>query len=414
MGLSVKTGSFSSGTGAIDSTVAVTGVGFQPKVVLLWTSADTGASANDQSMSFGVGISPSSRRAISAYCNQSSDPSVCKSRNNNALALLVVQGSTPTIVGTFDFTSQDADGFTLKVGTQFSASITVFYLALGGTDITNVGLATVSQPATNIDFSDTTLGFKPDFLMIFSTIATSDNSNTGNAVMCIGFTDGTNASLTAINSSDGAATSATGTYIRAAASQLEIYSNGSTGTGSPTQRSSFKSFDTNGFTLTSVETTASATLIYALGIKGGRWHAGSYATVTPAGNFSATDMTFTPTGLFVVGPKGSAQSTSDTAAANAKLSLGAADGTTQGTAAAAGNNGVAANNNYWNALSTSQLYKNLAGTTGADQEMGTFVSFNSNGWTGNAATTSGINFGIYFGFAANAAGAADRRVIMVS
>ncbi len=327
MGLSVKSGSFSSGTGAAASTVAVTGVGFQPKIVFLWTSADTGASANDQSMSFGVGISSSDRRAAWAGCTQSVDPSLCKSRVNDSLAVIVLQGATPSVVGTFDFTSQDSDGFTLTVGTQFSASITIFYLALGGSDITNAATIKFTQPTSTGNFSKTGMGFKPDFLLLFGTSASATATTTANAMMSIGFTDGTNASLTGIYSGDNGANSATGMYIRAAASQLEMWGLVNS-TTSVEERNSFVSFDSDGFTLNAVETTSRQNIIYAVGIKGARWHAGSYSTVSPTGNFSATDMCFTPTGLFVVGPKASAQSTSDTAATNAKLSFGATDGTT--------------------------------------------------------------------------------------
>src|SRR5947209_736339 len=64
---STKEGAFNIGTGAVSSTVVTSGIGFQPKVVLFWWSGRTetvdttgGASI---SRGFGVGVSPTDRRA---------------------------------------------------------------------------------------------------------------------------------------------------------------------------------------------------------------------------------------------------------------------------------------------------------------------------------------------------------------
>ena len=415
-----EVGSFSSGTGAAASTVDVnfvTSTTCVPKVVILWTSADTSGSTADQSFAIGFGTSSSSRRSVWSGCLQSTDPSKCKNDIRNNLILSVYRGSTPTLSGSFDLTSFGTGTFRLTVGTQFVASITIFYLAIGGSDITTVDTATVVIPTATApsDFSVGAgqwtggVGFKPDFVLGVLCHNATSNSTSTDAACSLGFSDGTNAGFGAFVSVDGQNTSIAGNYLRAAASQLDFLAVVSTAT-SVTARVSMKTLDTNGFTMTNQETNANSYIIYALGIKGGQWHVGPYTAATTATTFDVTDGSFTPLGIGVINPRGTVQSTSDTAAAAARMGFGASDGTTSGAASTVGDDAVAANNAYFNNLSTSRVYQAIKVSDGTVLTDANFTSFLSNGWRGTVVTASSGNiFGTYFSFAANAASTTRRK-----
>lgn len=416
MGLSVKTGSFASGTGAATTTVSVADVGFQPSVVLFWTSASTSGVADDLSFSFGVGISSSSRRSAWAGCLDNTDPSECDCRVRSDAVLMVYRGTTPTDSGTFDFTSMDAGGFTLTVSTQFAADITIFYTALGGTDITNVALTTESKSGTGA-FSRSDLGFQPDFLLLFSTRATILNTNSISSAFNIGYTDGTNAALQSVNCDDASATSACGSYVRAAASQLEILAL-LTSSATVTNRYSFTSFDAGGFTLNKDEATTTD-LIFALSIKGGRWNVGGWVAPDTATTFTgASGLAFQPVGVFVTSPPngGAVQSVSDTGANQSRIGIGFFDGTTQGAAGSSGNTASTTNTAYANGLSATLGYYTAKATDGTALVSGTIDSLDAGGWSGTATVaTATERFGTYWVVGANAAAGSDnRRVIMVS
>lgn len=322
MALSVKVGSFDTGTGAVSSNVVVTGVGFQPSVVFFWWSGRTGSSDAVGSAHIqrgqGVAISATSRRAVATRSEDAATTSDTSRAGYDAACVVVMSPTSAAIDGLLDFVSFDSDGFTLVVDDQFTASYRIHYKAIGGADLTNAFLGTLSTAAGIGDESYTGVGFQPDFLWFMSHNSNSLNSVQGGAEMCLGAA--VSSSQQAVWYGDSIASVTTMdsmNYCRAG----ECYANGAS--GAMTIRASLVSMDADGFTLTFGEVAAATTVFY-LALKGGRYAVGDLLTATDTNNFSESGLSVgTPVGLLFVSA-GKAADSSDTPSAHDRWSMGAA------------------------------------------------------------------------------------------
>ena len=119
MGYSTHVGSFN-----IDSSVtagndqSVTGVGFQPSIVMFWWSGSTASSdsvaGGTYNLGFGAAISSSSRFCMLAISEDGQAASDAK-RSGNTGECIRCYTDTSTLDGIADFKSMDADGFTLTI-----------------------------------------------------------------------------------------------------------------------------------------------------------------------------------------------------------------------------------------------------------------------------------------------------------
>lgn len=383
--VSFEAGSFLTGTGTTAVEVNLAGA-FQPKVVCFFTTypGNSADGQNGYSISYGCMTDEATdqQRAIWVGCDDSVDPSDCNRASSAARVLIVYNGGT-TLVGDLQMTSFDADGFTVTPVDAFTSDTTVYFWALGGADITNVSLHTLNQATSNGNFSSTTPGFEPDFLMAFGVPNTAAGTGTG-AYLGLGMTDGTNAATSCVGAEDAQVASVTVNYLRTAAAQLEFFSLCSS--GSVFVRDSFVSFDANGYTLNAVEQDGTAYQIYMLAIKGGQWTVGDFLSQTSTGNFTESHGAFTGKGLFVIGNHfRTAQSTVDTTGTGAELSLGAASSSTaRFTAWAGAANGDNENDIYKNVQDATAISANYnSATPPAVQGDIDFVSFASGQFTLN-------------------------------
>jgi len=123
----IKVGTFAiSSSGAL----AVTGVGFLPKVVQFFyaTAPSTGG---DQALDvmIGAATSASSEAVIEAFVSDNAG-TAASSSSTTASIIIRAGASATTVTEQADFTSLDADGFTLNVST-FTSARTVMYVAIG-------------------------------------------------------------------------------------------------------------------------------------------------------------------------------------------------------------------------------------------------------------------------------------------
>src|SRR5262245_23350603 len=108
MPLSAKVGSFALNTSTGNQSVS--GLGFQPKVVIFFYNSATSDSTNANArIGFGVGISSSDRRAIYnvSIDNQASSTNTAANQNTSCIYL----GGNPIA----DLVSLDSDGFTVNL-----------------------------------------------------------------------------------------------------------------------------------------------------------------------------------------------------------------------------------------------------------------------------------------------------------
>ncbi len=325
MAFRTKVGSFNTGTGAVSSTVAVTGVGFQPKAILFWwtgqTSTTDAVAGTHSFAGYGVAVSPTGRGTIYVYVEDATATSNTDRAHNND-ACVAMMGNATNVDGLLDLQSMDADGFTLVVDDQFSVDMRVHYMAFGGDELTNVAFGTFTEPGATGTQDYTTAGFQPDCVFLgisgtgtppYTSITSTFNLGIATAASSL-FIGG--ASLNGSATPDGAAYCRTGAEVIAAA--MDSSAAKSIGT-----RAAFSAFLSNGFRLNWTERSGARPCIY-LALKGGSYAIGSISSRTDTNNISVTGLGFRTTGILFASHC-RAQSASDVLDANWRWSLGATD-----------------------------------------------------------------------------------------
>ncbi len=166
MALSVKSGSFQTNTGTGNQ--AITGVGFTPKIVIFFslmrTSATTGNSGGAR-LGYGAAVSSTKRWALGNWENDALSPTTCDLRFLTTKCFTLDNNGTVNLE--FDFVSQDADGFTVNITTANASGRSIYYLALGGTDL-SVDVGTFNSITTTGDQAVTGVGFQPKAMLFFA------------------------------------------------------------------------------------------------------------------------------------------------------------------------------------------------------------------------------------------------------
>ena len=179
MTLSAAVGNFNTGTGAATTTVVVSGLGFQPKVVFLWWSGRTEttdtAGRLDHKRGFGCAISTTDRRSL-ASLSQDTPTTMVTNHSQDDTECVYITTTADAIDGKLDVQSIDSGGFTLVVDDQFTADYRVHYLAVGGTDLTNAEGGSFSKSTSAGDQDVTSVSFQPDCVLLFSSGQSTMNS----------------------------------------------------------------------------------------------------------------------------------------------------------------------------------------------------------------------------------------------
>jgi hypothetical protein len=377
-----KVGSFNTGTAAAGNTVVVSGLGFQPKVIFFWFSGELGtvdvAQRDTHHRGFGVGISTTDRRAAGTLA-QDTPTSMVTNQVQTDAALIAANSTSDTNVGRMDLQSMDSDGFTLIVDTAFNGSYRIHYLALGGTDITDVVGGEVTAPAGTGTQDITSLSFQPDFLLVFG-VRSTNNTGTISADSVFFIGAATSASEQAVlsgSSNDGAATSQTMSYARAG----ELIAIAEATAVSMDTRAELSTMLSNGFRLNWTEK-ALATLwkFNFVAIKGGRFKIGDLLTQTDTvTSIAETSFGFIPSAaMFFSHMK--AQNASDTVSDHDSWSVGAFSSTSDRRAAAIMDQDNAGTAVVSAALEHDEVYINLT-TAGAVQGLMDISSIDSDGFT---------------------------------
>src|SRR3989304_340697 len=324
MAISTKVGAFNTGTGAVSTTVPVTGTGFQPKVVIFWwtgrTETTDAIGRLTMNLGMGVAISSTERWANSSYSLDASAAAETSRRMDNASCVVTID-AVGALTGALDVQSMDSDGFTLIVDDVMPYSMRVHYLALGGTDLTNYAANYLIGPTITGNYDITSVGFQPDFVLFASTGMSSNPPVGGTATdaPAYGFAVSNSAQVAYTgNSDDGSTTMDTDKYLYAGECCAIIAAAGGV---SVWQRDSFVSFLSNGFRLNRVEGTT-ATRFFYLALKGGSYRIDNLLTKTDVTDIVETGFGFSPKAAMFMGHM-TVQSTVDTTQLGKQLSLGA-------------------------------------------------------------------------------------------
>ncbi len=317
MGYSAAAGSFNIDTAkTVGQTQAITGLGFQPKIVFFFWGGTTAIAdtveAGIYNLGFGVAISSTSRGSICILSEDGQADSDTHIRMYNTEAISG-HTDTATIDGIMDVSSLDADGFTLIVDDQFTQAYRISYLALGGTDLTNVFSGWKLIPTSTGNYSITGVGFQPDaVLMFWNNEGYLGEANT--AYFSLGMATGSsNQGVVSAQILDGQATSYTRGYGYSG-EVINAYLSG--------QRDTFVSMDADGFTLNHLEGTESSRQFIYVCLKGGQYKVHDFLTNTTSTDIVESDVGFTPVAIMFHSAN-RALSTQDALTNDARLSIGA-------------------------------------------------------------------------------------------
>jgi hypothetical protein len=164
MPLLTKVGSFTKPTAT--GLQAITGVGFAPKALLFWTVANTTSgsfrSGSIQSLGFTTGPTNSYAQSSGSTSGVTTSSS---QRKLEDVAIVITATSSTAVFGRAVLDSLDADGFTLNWTTANSSAYLMYYLAIGGDDLTAVRAVNWQTPTAPGLRAVTGVGFSPDCVL---------------------------------------------------------------------------------------------------------------------------------------------------------------------------------------------------------------------------------------------------------
>jgi hypothetical protein len=184
-----------------------------------------------------IGVGSRNNVSTNSVCNRAHQTSynVYPLANNGAIYERAVQSSynasTPSIGHTWSNSANDGYNY--------------FLWALGGDDVENVSIDTITSPGSTGDVSYTGPGFQPDFLIVMHSVATALPLASTHVVAGIGMSDGTTDAYVNAGSQDNVATS--NTSSRLSAKFIHYYNIISL---DEYETAVVKSLDSSGYTLT--------------------------------------------------------------------------------------------------------------------------------------------------------------------
>ncbi len=379
MALDVRTGTFQMNT--TTGNQAVTGVGFQPKIVLFFPAGENTASGitNDLRAGFGVGISSSARRSIDTNSQTASAAGAnVRSQTNTSCIRVFTDNSTTVVLYAADFVSLDSDGFTINVTTAPASGFRVGYLALGGADLTNVATGQFQSATATGNQAVTGTGFQPDTILLFGiNSATAPPNAATNTRYGFGMARSSTQRGAMDFSADVSADPSNTSRVQRTDRALT--------TGNGSAQYDLVSMDANGFTLNVNPAPGAGLYIHYVALKGGQFAVGNFNTATTTGNFGVTGTGFQPKAVLFTS---FLNASSATAVDDAKYSVGVATSSTERFAVGGydQDNQATTNSRHW--LATDKMYKNY-NTSATNIEDIDLVSMDSNGFTLNQTTTDG-------------------------
>lgn len=400
MSFSAKVGNFTKLGGPTTGTQAITGVGFTPKVLILWTfggTSDATFNTNRARWTLGYAVGTA---AVDQFSHHGSYLSSNSSHFRRSSQNIFCAGEAANVT-TGALSSFDSDGFTINwtVNNVTDTSI-VHYLALAGTEVSGKVLE-FGSPAGTGNFSRTGAGFQPNLVLL-----------TGQGDVSLDVTDGSaSPRLGAFTTTDKSAASA----FYASSSPNTIADRGHdvkaylvvNVTPAFSVVWDFVSMDADGFTMNQTTTDGSGRRNGALCLNVPHVAVGKFqkSTGTAPVSQSISGLGFSPTALLLFGDQ--FETNASPSATGAKLGIGGSDGTTSEAGAMEGPHGVvAASATVRGYDMTGAAYVKIDNNTGTIDAVATLSSFDAGGFTLNWTTNDAIATEIsYIALGPSAAGA---------
>jgi len=377
MALNAKVGSF---TGSISTgNQSVTGVGFQPSFLLFWFNRlGADGSSGDAVIGIGCAVSSLDRRAGGNYSNDNITPSSNTAWNQSSSCIYAASGSPSA-----DFVSFDSDGFTINW--LVANPMIINYLALGGSDLTNVKGGVAQAKVTTGNQSYTGVGFQPTCLLVFCgkfSTQPLDGGTQGNALF--GFaTSSSDRGFIAWRNQN--AQNPQIAKHRQSKSRLLAHTTNFS-------EADFVSFDADGFTLNWTLAGGAADSFYYVALRGPQFKVSNFNQPTSTGNQSLTGAGFTPTASIMISAN-DVGANDDAAQSHARASFGVATGAAERSCIWTGETDNVAPTVAKRNLDRTKLLKLMTESAGGPtvNAAADHVSFDSNGQTINWTTADGTS-----------------------
>jgi hypothetical protein len=367
---------------------AVTGVGFQPVLVLFWWNRKTAdGTTADAEIGFGVGVSPTARRAIGFNSVDAQTTSINAAVNQSAKCIYYARGGSAVA----DYVSNDSDGFTINWSVVSGGAFLVNYLALGGADLTNAAVGTITAKTTTGNQAYTGVGFQPTAILLFAgKWSTEPLDTTTNGAFTFGAATASTARGVVGERSKNGANPQVGKH-RQSTSKIAV---SMTDAGVFTE-ADFVSLDADGFTLNFTTAGGTADSVYYLALKGPSVKVGAFNQATSTGNQATTGVGFQPKALIVFSGNDTSAN-NDAAGANGSLSIGAGTGSTARFSLWAGDLDAVSPTQADRDLDRTKLIKLFSPGTPTLNAAADLVSLDTDGftvnWTTADATARQVNY----------------------
>jgi len=166
--LQIAQGNFAKRNGTGTQQVVISPA-FTPKVIYFWgtnqTATGGAVGGNDW---FGVtsGTPAAQNFGVAAYNIDNVATSDARIRIAQQACVIITGPTAITVVGAATLSSFNSNGFTLSWGTSDTNAYIIYYIALGGTDITNVLVGNRTWATSTGNQAFTSVGFLPNFIHI--------------------------------------------------------------------------------------------------------------------------------------------------------------------------------------------------------------------------------------------------------
>jgi hypothetical protein len=257
--------------------------------------------------------------------------SVCTTGYRNDCVAMTLT-STPAMDGALDLSAIADDGFTCIVDDQAPVSITVFWEAWGGSDLTQAAIGEIAEPAAT-GTQDIVAGFNPD-VVLFAGVQGTAAANTAtrnDAALMVGAASGPGTAQNIVcvsNEDDASGTSDTDGYCVTGECLAQIAVAG----GNPNARAQLTAWLDTGFRLNWIARATTNRRYMFLAMQGGRWAVGAYTIAGNSGGATTTVLTapngvpFRPVGISFMG-RMAVEQAAGTSATQGRLGLGSATST---------------------------------------------------------------------------------------
>jgi len=373
-------------------------LGETPKIIILWTTAQTSTGfATEYIYSMGFSDTSSNRGiGMSSEDAQTMSDTSKVTRTTDIMLILTENGVNEAQAA---ISAESSTNFTVNWTLNNGGADIIHYMLFAGDDITDFEVRGFTANTTTGNQTITTANSPTDGYDFFMFLTTEgdDVNLTVNGQIGIGFaTSASNEAAMVVCSENNRGTADTGRFQKTDRCILQLVTNNATAVDAEAE---FVSKTSTDFTINWVDAPATASIIQYMAIKGGNHHVNSFTQRSGTGTQEITDAGFQPEGYMLA----SFCRTSNASPVDHNiLSFGGTDGTTEGVCAARDEDNVgttAADTNE----SSADVFRSISPTADTVIDEANHDAMLSTGFRLNFTTSANLDQIFYWAFGTGAA-----------